>query len=468
MWWAKPKVLDLAPATYFPVEIFDAEEGVVATAEVATLPVEGSNRFQLVFGSCFDVFGSHAAVLDQAYDILSGAATADMSYNVWLGDQVYVDAPWAKATRATDARRTIYDRYLRSWGIRADSGLARVMRESSNWYLPDDHEFWNGYPDPSWLTLFWHTFKRFARQVWRTRPTSDSLPHPASQGEWGSTAGEAYCVFASDLEFDEFDESVSPSGVQRIEIGDVVVVVVDTRWRRTIRKAFAGAGFMLDEDLDGLVSLLGSETRTVCLALSRPIVGYLPRRSVSPGATDGGPELYARQYTRLWKALARRAAVGRPTLTVAGDVHRHAVRSALGDGLIEVVSSPMSLLEALDERSSVSRVRNVLGRVGSGIRGAEMRLRSLEPVVDFPYPEFGDGLAHDDDEWDGASRAGSEFFLAGAGRSGIAGVEFDTSEPAGPVVTVRTIVEPEMLPGELFTSQLRFAWQPNRGWVAIP
>ncbi|MBP7929462.1 MAG: hypothetical protein KAZ88_01625 [Acidimicrobiia bacterium] len=465
LWWAKLEVSDLKAAAYYRAELVDAGLDVKASARVATLPADGSTPFQLVVGSCFDILGQHRNVLDDAYRVLSQEAPVDLSYNMWLGDQVYVDAPWSTSTRATDARRTIYDRYLRSWGLRTPSGLANAMSQSSNWYLPDDHEFWNGYPDPSWLTLFWHTFKRFVRQVWRALPPSKTLPHPASQGEWGKTAGEAYCVFASDLDFDTFDESVSPEGLQQVDFGGVVLVAVDTRWRRTIRKALDGAGFMLEDDLDALVALLDNEPRTVCLALSRPIIGFLPRQSVSPGPADGGPEQFPHQYTRLWKALARRARKGWPTLTVAGDVHRHAVRGALGGGLLEVVSSPTSLLDALDDRSWVTRMRNAADRFRVTVRNLELKLRRRKAAtIDFAYPDFGFNI-NDDDQWDGTAKAGTEFFLAGARRSGLAGVQFDTSDPARPVVTVRSVVEPQKLPGDLVVATRQFSWRAGDGWV---
>ncbi|MEL6980989.1 MAG: hypothetical protein AAFO29_01050 [Actinomycetota bacterium] len=375
--WAKPTIEGLEPGTRYRLRVLDEGTGELAEAVITTAPAANCDRFRLASGSCFDVNGQHAEVLEHAYDQLAGPSdrAAPPTYNVWLGDQVYVDAPWLETTTTAKMRSIIFDRYLRTWGISERSSFQQAMRNTSNWFIPDDHEFWNGYPNPSWLTLFGHTARRFARQLYRL--PKPGPPHPAAQGKWGSTAGEAYALFASTLDFDEFDEDHSPPALQVIEGERAVVVLVDQRWHRTIRRFGLGAGFMRSEDLDQLLELLASEDRLVCLALSKPMIGHLPHRGVTQKKVEYGPEDYAGQYTALWQAMAERRRTNRPTLCVAGDVHHHAIRAADDAGLLEVVSSPLSMLEALNDDSPISRLRQAWIPVRTGLRTTWRAIKSV-------------------------------------------------------------------------------------------
>lgn len=399
--WAKPTIDGLEPGTRYRLRILDESNGELAETVITTAPAADCDHFRLATGSCFDVNGQHAPVLREAYRELVDTEdrNAPPTYNVWLGDQVYVDAPWLETTTTPKMRSIIFDRYLRTWGITEPSSFQQAMRSTSNWFLPDDHEFWNGYPNPSWLTLFGHTARRFTKQL--IRLPKPGPPHPAAQGKWGSTAGEAYALFASTVEFDEFDEEHSPPALQKIETDHAVIVLVDQRWHRTIRRFGHGAGFMRSDDLDELLNLLADEERLVCLALSKPIIGHLPHRGVTQKKVEYGPEDYAAQYTALWQALADRRRVNRPTVCVAGDVHHHAIRSADDAGLLEVVSSPLSMLEALKDDSPLSRIRQGWIPVRDGLRatwrGVKRIVRkgeeALRPdlLVDAAnaYPAFG-------------------------------------------------------------------------------
>jgi hypothetical protein len=380
--WAKPIVAGLAPGTEYQVVLRDATGAALASATAATLPAAEDPRIRLAVGSCFDIGGRDVAVLGPAYDALRDASEGPV-YHLWLGDQVYVDAPWNETTRTRHARRIIFDRYLRSWGLTAPSSLATVMRRSSNWYLPDDHEFWNGYPHPSWLTLFWHTAARVARQVWRAGRRAP--PHPAAQGKWGAAAGEAFSVFASGADFERFGCEVVPEQLQRIETNRVVIVLVDTRWHRTIRKSGPGSGFMRSTDLAAVVDLVHDDDRLVCLCLAKPLIGHLPHRGLSRGRVEYGPEDYTIQYTTLWRALTERRHRGWPTLILAGDVHCHGIRSAAEGGLLEVTSSPLSLLDSLSTEAPLGRARRAWVRTRDAVRAGWTRakawLRSQEEAL---------------------------------------------------------------------------------------
>jgi len=469
--WAKPTIGGLEPGTRYRLRVIDENNGELSEAVVTTAPAADCDRFRVATGSCFDVNGQHAPVLREAYRQLADPADADAppTYNLWLGDQVYVDAPWLETTTTAKMRSIIFDRYLRTWGITEPSSFQQAMRATSNWFLPDDHEFWNGYPNPSWLTLFGHTARRFAKQL--IRLPKPGPPHPAAQGPWGSTAGEAYALFASTIDFDRFGERHSPPALQTIETDQAVIVLVDQRWHRTIRRFGLGAGFMRDDDLDELVALLTDEDRLVCLALSKPIIGHLPHRGVTQKKVEYGPEDYASQYTALWQALADRRRANRPTICLAGDVHHHAIRSADDGGLLEVVSSPLSMLEALKDDSPVTRlrqtwipVRNALQASWRGLKravrwGEETLRPDLSVDAANAYPSF---------QADGSWRAapGESLFEDPVEASGIATIDLASGHDAAGnrthVVTVDYVLGRASATGQITTrhEHRSFQWAP--------
>lgn len=450
VWIAKTTIADLAPGTEYALELRDGTEAL-ATALATTLPDRKADRFSLIVGSCFDIESKWAQILSAAYD-KALPAPGTPTYNLWVGDQVYVDAPWQDGWKMSDARDVIYGKYLRVWGVGPkgidDSALAQAMVRTSNWYLSDDHEFWNGYPHPSWLTMPVETTKRIVQQIWRRRPKGPD-PHPSSQGPWGRVAGEAYCTFQSPARFGTFDESVSPPALQTIEIDGALVVLADTRWRRTISKTGERAGFMMQRDLDELTALLRSNTdRLVCLVLPKPLIGHLPHRGASRGKVEYGPEDYTAQYLELWSALTDRANVGAPTMTIGGDVHRHAVRRALDGALIEVVSSPMALLSALDDESKITRLRKLWRSVGATwgklkalARIGESKVRGEDTVVVDTSAELYPKLRPGED-W--VAAVGDVPFVEGGAKrsalSGVAGIDFDLSTAGRPAVTIRNVI----------------------------
>lgn len=447
--WAKPVVDGLEPGRSYRVRLTDQRQLVLDTAVVTTTPADDTRKLRLVAGSCFDVKGDHTLVVDRAYDQLVADDDPVPTYNLWLGDQVYVDAPWYETTTTAKSRSIIFDRYLLTWGLRRTSAddvqieqaeetdeneqgeeaeqgvgdgtrpdgstprgdLHRSMARTSNWFLPDDHEFWNGYPNPGWLTLFGHTLARTAHQSWRWvrgRAGAETESHPATQGPWGKAAGEAYLLFASPVVFDNFSDRWSPTQVQVFGSPDVAVVMVDTRWHRTILKKGRQSGFMTDDDLRHVVDLLRTEERLVCLGLSRPLIGHLPHRGIIRRQIEYGAEDFPAQYTELWRALSNRRKAGRPTLVVSGDVHHHAIRTADDDGVLEVVSSPLAMLGALDGDSNLNQLHNSWRRVRGGLQRAWLTVKGglrwgeeqLRPDLDSPgnqaaYPAFGpDGNWH--------------------------------------------------------------------------
>lgn len=446
-------VTDLEPGKRYELEL-SSGTNVIDGAAGTTLPAGSSDGFALMVGSCHSIDSTAKHVLEDAY----GRVAAELdgpTYNIWCGDQVYLDAPWQKGWKIEDTHRVVYDKYHRCWGLTAErSGLAGVMAQTSNWYLPDDHEFWNGFPHPSILTLPIHTLRRVVVQAWRARPRGP-VPHPKAQGKFGRVAGEAYCTFQTTDQFESFSENVSPPQVQLLELDAATVVLADTRWHRTIKKSGDQAGFMKPEDLKQVIDILDTTEQLVCLVLAKPLIGHLPHRGVTRGKVEYGPEDYTHQYERLWQAITRRAQRGEATLTVGGDVHKHAVRTAIDGALIEVVSSPMALLPALKEGGVISRARNLWKAAKAKVRSFEANRR--DGMVDAEQANDAEPLFPDfrgEGEW--VEAIGSLESAQVNPGSGIAGIDFDLSDALHPAFVFHGAVEDGGSGIRLET--LRFQW----------
>lgn len=355
--YAKTIVDGLEPGTSYRIDVKRGEESL-AHCFGATTPGAGTTNARLMFGSCHGVSaervkaGHRASFLGSAHGRLRAARRGPI-YQIWLGDQLYVDDPWKHGWKPTiDPHREIINRYRVALGLTTHpSGLPAILSQGSNHFVPDDHEFWNNYPRASLATLPVHTTSRVAAQVKRYFFNRSEKPHPYHHGAWGRAAGAAFMAFqsADSRAFDEFEPKVSPSAVQTIEFGRATVAMVDTRWHRTmaLRDVSGRARFLLDEDFDRVVEILERQ-HLVVLGLAKPIIGALSPNGWFNESLEVGPEDYRAQYRKLWAALNRRANRNLPTVVLAGDVHHHTARTALDGRLAEFVCSPMALIDSLD------------------------------------------------------------------------------------------------------------------------
>lgn len=465
VWLTKQRVTGLTPGTDHLITVRSGGDDH-ADGSVATLPGPDGSDVTVVFGSCFDIDATAADQTGDAYNLAVLPSRRDRVpvYNVWCGDQVYVDAPWQEGWRISDARRVILETYVDTWGHgQRASGFAYAMSQAGNWYLPDDHEFWNGYPHPSFVTLPWHTIKRLGRQLLRFWTPRYAEPHPSAQGEWGAAAGEMYCHFQTDRTFTVFDDDVNPRQVQTVDLGAAVLVLADTRWHRTIRKATPGARFIRDDDLAQVEHTLRSESRLVCLSLSRPIVGRLPQSGPLRGRVEFAPEDYPRQYIRLWQALQRRADAGLPTLVFGGDVHHHSIRTAFDDAMLEVVSSPLALLESLTEGSLATKASKAWLTLKQGARRIWDVVTASESAEAsaLAHPRFAD---LDRPAWQTAE--GRSVFEADEFQSGVTSVRVSATT-AGTAVTIRSVRTSGGLEQPENTCDFHYRWDGAR-WVTEP
>ena len=109
-----------------------------------SIPSGLGETFNVLLVSCFyepndggigDVVASH----------LKGSNRPDLVLTV--GDQVYLDNPWAKAFHWTETgfAKSFELKYRKNW---QGSRYANILRAGPVAGIPDDHEYWNNYPQP--------------------------------------------------------------------------------------------------------------------------------------------------------------------------------------------------------------------------------------------------------------------------------------------------------------------------------
>ena len=389
-------------------------ECVAATLPRPLDPDDPATAFSLVTASCYDVGTDEADAVDAlwhriATDHREGTGRGGPDLTVLTGDQVYLDAPWwFYATLARRTPRTYYlMTYWRSWGgSPAARGLRSMLAHGPTWFLPDDHEFWNNWPNRS--VTEWHSFGHigeFLRNaVRRHRPANLRAPSdpstitpgtalaqnhlPVDPDEWGGWSRGAFDLFGSfqtRSRADVADPDAIPAGegpdgherplpgdgplnplVQHIDLGAVQVALLDNRTRRTRGRRSTISQFTDPAALEEMLRL-AARADILVLATAQPVLvaaGYPKQhgwRVLIDHAFDRGPQDYWYQYDRFWRGLVD-ARAGRPTIVLSGDIHRCYVAHVPQLALIQVVASPMSLVRGLGQPHTHSTDLRVSGQ----------------------------------------------------------------------------------------------------------
>lgn len=295
---------------------------------------------------------------------------------------------------------------MQRYGEREHRGMRELLGHGPHWFLPDDHEFWNNWPHASVTAR--HSYANIARAgrgglrrrlaVLRHRPGAD-VPYPADPGPppsdplvqsyhpphpdewdaWGRAAFDLYGSFQTasvrdrdtgritrgELDDDPATDPHRPPRhdpphrvhrplhplVQRIDLDQIQIALLDTRTRRTRQTGDPRwSGFVDPERLDQVLAIAAQAPVLVLVTASPLLVPpYWRRLDERPlgarveKALDVVVADYPDQYARFWDGLVA-ARDGRPTVTVGGDIHASYVGHAPSVPLLEVVSSPMSLV----------------------------------------------------------------------------------------------------------------------------
>lgn len=395
----------LEPATGYAVTVVSKDRRGVqeldATCRFRTLPTEiGEQPLRLLAASCFDIGTDADRQIPGLCDELFREEFPDMT--LLLGDQVYLDAPWweFRARTRRDPREHYLTKYWSAWGRDADEGggLSPLLAVGGNWFVPDDHEFWNNFPHATPLAL--HSFRNW-RHILRARAERtvawvrggeipESLVAPPSTTEWDTWSRAAFELYGSfqtpapdgavsaGKEDDQRTAPPRTAVVQHVDIGDVRIILLDTRTQRSRSAKAPRSAFVPRADLEQFLDLATGPELTI-VGLAQPV--FVPP-TLYDGVVDKlkafldfdrGIENYREMYPEFWSGLVE-ARQGKPTVFVGGDVHYNDVAVASSVAMAQVVSSPMSLVTGL---ADVTKVRERLS--GRERRRSDLSVASLIP-----------------------------------------------------------------------------------------
>ncbi len=274
----------------------------------AFLPEEQSGPFKIFAGSCYSRHSDKGRAA-RHYVQLYGAITSRPDLKLLLGNQVYLDAPYYRGLlremSGGYSREALAESFLNKYGG-TWTGLGGLLSLGANCFTTSDHEHWSGYPED---TL--------------------SLPQLFEPQRWTD-----WEILSTALR-DAF-QTVRSTHV--MDIGnDLSIFVLDTRRNRTKRDApeprFADAA-----DLLALRNWILRLRGPGVIASSQPLFD-------GPAGVESKLHSYSGQYSELCQMLA---ATPHDLVYLAGDAHFGRVAQIEfpgGQKLIEVVTSPMSLVE---------------------------------------------------------------------------------------------------------------------------
>jgi hypothetical protein len=402
-------VTGLRPGEVHEVRLADARLGAAAPAVARTLPerLDQERPLRVFAGSCYDFTTDPDDALDTAFRQVFGQPGPDLT--LLLGDQVYADSPaWHYAFVSRHHPRTgLLAKYWRTWGMQPDPdggerrGLRGVLTSGPTYFLPDDHEFWNNWPNRTVLAK--HSYGKLVRGLRNERrrmkhaliddadlrpvdPPFDPriapwnpyqqnyLPvHPAEWDAWGLAAMELFESFQTPGVLSRGEREPAPSGppawldgagpaggrpihepghpvLQVVRIDPLTIALLDTRTRRTRRLRHPELSAFVDERYLREVLAEAERAEVFVLALSQPVLQGAewpadPEKSWLRGLLfgDTGMHHYWHQYERFWTGLLA-ARTGRPTVLIGGDIHQSYLAVVREHALVQVVSSPMSLV----------------------------------------------------------------------------------------------------------------------------
>jgi hypothetical protein len=274
----------------------------------ALAPAGQARPFKLFAGSCYARQHDNGRVA-RHYLRLYASITSQPDVKLLLGNQVYLDAPYYRGLlremSGGYSRDRLAEAFLRRYGG-TWTELAGLLSLGANCFITGEHEYWTGYPEET-LSL-------------------PGLFEPQRWSDWE--------ILSTALR----DAFQSVRATHTMDIGsDLSIFILDTRRNRTRRDA-AEPRFADPADLLAL--------RNWVLRLRGPgvIAGGELLFDGAPGA-ESNLRSYPAQYGELCQLLA---ATSHDLVYLAGDANFgriSQVQLPAGPKLIEIVTSPMSLVE---------------------------------------------------------------------------------------------------------------------------
>jgi hypothetical protein len=258
----------------------------------------------IFLGSCYSYLHDNGAVAT-AYGKLYWTHGIHPQINFWVGDQVYLDAPWHEyeSRYSTDELRSKFtNRYHMTWTL-----MQSLHQSASNVFVADDHDFHNDYP----------------RASFNVPLRNDDYRHT-----WQSIARKL------------FVDIQNPRATTIFSVGnDLSFFVLDARVNRTEKQ------FMKPEDLKLFQTWVTGLTCPGVIVCGQIIFDI-----------GGKNELNLQDFDQFKDLCSAVSAAKHDIMFLSGDVHFGRVASvklASGKTLYEVISSPLSLVE--DEDGDLSK-----------------------------------------------------------------------------------------------------------------
>ena len=288
---------------------------ILRTASINTLPERlplhksGAKPLTVALGSCYwpDQDGGRVGTAYRGLYENPRHPHDSPDLTFLTGDQVYLDIGFdVRSWVPMEVRRRIAQDYARHW-----QGLGDVLTRGANYMLPDDHEWYNGYPeapDPK-NPYLWPLQDESLRKAWE---------RVARQG----IENVQQCPVVEVMDF----------------ASDLSICFADLR---SFRKPNLG-GLMKADDLNRLFAWAKGLTTPGVLVIPQPLL-------VTKNPHEANLLDYTQDYCRLLAALG---STGHDIVVLSGDVHYGRVVSVKlgtrGATLYEVVSSPLSNLTYLN------------------------------------------------------------------------------------------------------------------------
>lgn len=324
-WWSG-RLAELMPGRLYALSI-ETTSAVLAEATVETLPRDlpegelgaGVDRpFTIWLSSCYCVRNSPKG-LGRTIERTIGNPRLRPHIKCLVGDQVYLDELSLFIYSALSERRLrtrFNEQYARTWD---HPEFSRLLGAGANFFLPDDHEFWNNFPDT---------------------PFGIPLRGPGFWRAWIEQANRARCVPIQ-----------NPARVESFAIGDALSVFIADM--RSDRSPHTGC-FMSEGGIAGVPPASGN-IDALCRWLERLrcpgiLVTQQPILAAAGGVTDRKLPDYPQYWRRLLPALH---ACTQDVVVLSGDSHHGLVASATAGlpgnphRIIQVVSSPLALVSPI-------------------------------------------------------------------------------------------------------------------------
>lgn len=252
----------------------------------STLPDKvDASGVTFLFGSCFWQNNDREGAFFRAVDSLT--KKWQPAWKFLIGDQSYQDFPLIPLSFSNPVE-LLAGRYTQYWG---DQKFLEALQTTPNFFMCDDHEFWNDYPEKQ-------------IQLWQTRIANVSA-------KFGAAALTLY---------DNFQRCVNPGGEPwyQFKVGPVSFFVADTRSQRDKAEKPA-ARFFQDPQWKALEQWASSLKGPGVLVLGQPMFqkdGNWEDHSLSNFSSD-----YGRLAAVIENTQSGKFGTPHHILMISGDIH---------------------------------------------------------------------------------------------------------------------------------------------------